>query len=153
MLYYSVFTYQVLRPSAAFASVHFTGHEYTGGAHANWFHVVLSYDLASGRRMEIGDLFADRAEGLPRLINRIADGIQAWKGADAEPVERDPAAIDATMDRVALTPQGIRVIYAPYEMGSFAEGEIIVDIPREELLALGVRPDFWKGSEAGTAAP
>jgi hypothetical protein len=47
------------------------------------------------------------------------------------------------MDRIALTAEGLRVVYAPYEMGSYAEGEFIVDIPRAELSGLGIKTDFW----------
>ena len=146
--HFSVYSYQVLRPSPRFASVYFMGNEYTGGAHGNRFHVVLSYNLASGNKLEIDELFADKAAGLPKLINRIADSVQALKSSDADPVDRDPAAIDANMDRIALTPEGIRVIYAPYEMGSYAEGEFIVDIPKAELATMGIKPDFWNARDA-----
>jgi|GEM_PF-3822104 len=142
--YFSASNYQVYRSSSRFASIHFMGSEYTGGAHGNRFHVILSFELGSGNKLEIDDLFADKATGLPKLINRIADGVQALKAAGSEPVDRDPSTIDATMDRIALTPEGLRVVYAPYEMGSYVEGEFIVDIPKTELAGLGMKTDFWK---------
>jgi len=141
--YFSVTNYQVHRPSIRYASVHFMGSEYTGGAHGNRFHMVLSFDLNSGKRLGFDDLFADK-NALPKLINRIADGVQALKAAGTDPVSRAPAAIDANMDRIALTAEGLRVIYAPYEMGSYAEGEFVVDIPKAELSAMGIKADFWK---------
>lgn len=140
---FSVYTYRVFRPSTRFASIHFTGSEYTGGAHGNTFHTILSFDLETGNKLEIEDLFADRDGGLPKLIARIADGVQALKAADADPVDCGPAAIDANMERIALTPEGLRVVYAPYEMGSYAEDEFVVDIPASELAGLGVKPQFW----------
>jgi len=142
--YFSVVNYQVHRSSARYASIHFMGSEYTGGAHGNRFHIVLSFDLTTGVRLAFDDLFADKDAGLPRLVSRIADGVQELKVAGTEPVLRDPASIDATMERIALTSEGLRVVYAPYEMGSYAEGEFIVDIPREELVKMGIRADFWK---------
>jgi len=141
--YFSVTNYQLHRPSPRYASLHFMGSEYTGGAHGNRSHIVLSFDLDSGKRLEFDDLFADK-KALSKLINRIADGIQALKDAGTDPVSRDPAAIDANMDRIAFTAEGLRVIYAPYEMGSYAEGEFIVDIPKAELQSLGIRADFWQ---------
>lgn len=151
--YFSVFNYQLFRPSERYVSIYYMGSEYTGGAHGNRFHVVLSYDLQSGARLRIEDLFLDKDAYMPQLINRIADGIQAMKAADAEPVDRDPASIDATMDRIALTHEGIRVVYAPYEMGSYAEGDFIVDIPKEELFAMGVKRDFWAADAAPSLQP
>jgi len=143
--YFSTSNYQLYRSSPRYVSIHFMGSEYTDGAHGNRFHVILSFDLDSGKELGIDDLFVDdKAAGLSKLINRIADGIQALKAADSEPMDRDPAVIDATMDRIALTPEGIRVVYAPYEMGSYAEGEFIVDIPKTELAELGIKMDFWK---------
>lgn len=146
--YYSVHTYILLRPSTRYASVQFTGNEYSGGAHGNRFHEVLSFDLESGKLLELDDFLPDGEAALTGLINRIADGVQALKDKDAEPVNRDPAAIDVDMERIALTPEGIRVIYDPYEMGSYAEGDFFVDIPREELIKLGVKPDFWTAKAA-----
>ena len=141
-LYFSVTNYQLHRPSSRYVSLHFMSSEYTGGAHGNRSHIVLSFDLDSGKRLEFDDLFADKS-ALPKLINRIADGVQALKDAGTDPVSRDPATIDANMDRIALTAEGLRVVYAPYEMGSYAEGEFIVDIPRAELSGLGIKTDFW----------
>ena len=141
--YFSVYTYVLLRSSPRHASVHFTGNEYSGGAHGNRFHEVLTFDLESGKLLELDDFLPDKDAVLPGLVNRIADGVQALKAGDADPVNRDPAAIDVSMERIALTPEGIRVIYGPYEMGSYAEGDFFVDIPREELIKLGIKPDFW----------
>jgi len=141
--YFSVTNYQLHRPSPRYTSLHFMSSEYAGGAHGNRSHIVLSFDLGSGKRLEFDDLFADK-NALPKLINRIADGVQALKAAGTEPVSREPAAIDANMDRIALTAEGLRVVYAPYEMGSYAEGEFIVDIPKAELPVLGIKADFWR---------
>lgn len=142
--WYANTVYEVFRPSARYVSVLFNHHEYTGGAHGNSTYRAFSFDLHTGRTLALADLFVDEKAALDALVPRIADGVQAQKEPDAPPVDRDPSAVDLSMDRVALTPDGLRVVYAPYEMGSYSEGEFIVDIAKANLIAMGARPELWQ---------
>lgn len=142
--WYANTIYSIFRPSDRYVSVLFNHHEYTGGAHGNSTYLALSFDVTTGRRLALGDVFTDEKAALALLVPRIADGVQAQKDADAAPVDRDPAAVDADMSRIVLVPEGARVYYAPYEMGSYAEGEFTVELGKEELIAMGARADLWR---------
>ncbi len=142
--WYANTIYSVFRPSNRYVSVLFNHHEYTGGAHGNSTYLALTFDVTTGARLALGDVFADEQAALALLVPRIADGVQAQKDADAAPVDRDPAAVDADMNRIVLVPEGARVYYAPYEMGSYAEGEFIVELGKEELIKKGARAELWR---------
>ena len=142
--WYANTVYSVFRPSARYVSVLFNHHEYTGGAHGNSTYLALSFDVTTGKRLALGDVFADEQAALALLVPRIADGVQAQKDADAPPVDRDPATVDADMRRLVLVPEGARVYYAPYEMGSYSEGEFIVELGKDELINMGARAELWR---------
>lgn len=137
-------TYEVFRPSARYVSVLLSHQEYTGGAHGNSTYRAFSFDLRTGETLGLDGMFVDPSASVAALVSRIADAVQAQKEPGAPAVDRSPAAIDASPERMVLTPQGIRVVYAPYEMGSYSEGEFIVDIDKAELIRMGARPEIWR---------
>ncbi|MDL2316922.1 DUF3298 and DUF4163 domain-containing protein [Desulfovibrio sp. OttesenSCG-928-A18] len=142
--YFGVTTYEITRPSERYATVIYKYREYSGGAHSNWTYDARSYDLYSGEELAFEDLFGDSARARPAVEERIGREIRAKKDKRGLEVVLDAETINLRMHRIALTAQGMRIIYAPYEMGSFAEGEFMVDIPSKDLIELGARPGLWK---------
>lgn len=146
--YVSARTYQILRPSPGVASVWYSIFEYTGGAHGNLLYDVVTFDVEKGKALDLSDIFADVPKAREGLVPLVAQGVRAQKKPGAQPVDGSADAIDLTMRRIALTPEGMRVVYAPYEMGSYSEGPFHVDIPKAALLQLGARPELWSAPRA-----
>ncbi|MDR2669114.1 MAG: DUF4163 domain-containing protein [Desulfovibrio sp.] len=135
--------YALFQPSARYASVLFETYEFTGGAHPNHLLTARTYDLPTGRELTMNDLFPQKVP-VEALAQRIADDVQQQKKARNAVAGDEKNNVDLSMDRILLTPAGMRVVYAPYEMGSYAEGRYSVDIPKPDLLKLGADPALWR---------
>ena len=57
---------------------------------------------------------------------------------------RDMMEEGLTMNRIIFTPEGLEVIFAPYEQGSFAMGDVHAPIPLKEIGSLGGNGRYWK---------
>jgi hypothetical protein len=135
-------TYVVYRPSERFATILFRQDSSGGGAHGSWVYHAVSFDLQSGRPVSVKDLFP-KAQGLDAVLGpRVLEGLKALGGNPRREQEESGADLIG-MERLILTPEGLRVVYAPYEAGSYAEGEFLVDIPKQEALSLGANPAVW----------
>jgi uncharacterized protein YecT (DUF1311 family) len=136
--------YTLFRPSDRCASVLFSTYASTGGAHPNQYLTARTYDTAAGRELTTGDLFPGNVP-LAALTRHIVENVLRQKkarGADVTGDEKNN--VDPTMDRILLTPAGMRIVYAPYEMGSYAEGSYIVDIRKQDAVKLGADPALWR---------
>lgn len=141
-----VTTWQVFRPSATYVTVVFR-HDRTGGAaHGIWTYTCLSFHLDTSAPLEFSDVFPDAKSGEKLLRQRVIQSLLAQKKAAGQAAEINEDHFDVNLPRLALTPEGIRVYYAPYEAGSYAEGEFLVDIPKVELLKMGATPALWQDS-------
>lgn len=137
-------TYDFFRPSGRYVSLLFHREEYTGGAHGNRHWTALSYDLTNARPLTLKDIFPDETAVNTKLLPLVAAEVQAQKDPEADKVKADPESMDLKPARMALTPEGLRVVYSPYEMGSYAEGAFMVDIPKAELLKMGANAALWQ---------
>jgi hypothetical protein len=136
-------TYVVYRPSDRFVTVLFRQDAQGGGAHGNWVYHAASFDLQSGRPVSVKDLFP-RAQELEAVLGpRVLAGLMALGGNPRPEQEESGDDPLVSMERLILTPEGLRVVYAPYEAGSYAQGEFLVDIPKEEALSMGANPAVW----------
>lgn len=107
-----------------------------GGAHPNRDHVGLNYGLVNGkaRRLAFADLLKD-----PKRAKEIADQavmpklivLRAMWVTEGSINELQPKQVD----NFVITPAGITWLFAPYEMGSYAEGDYFVKVPWSELEA------------------
>jgi uncharacterized protein YecT (DUF1311 family) len=135
--------YTLFQPSTRCVSVLFSTYEFSGGAHPNHLLSARTYDLTTGRELTLKDLFPQKlpVDALARSI--VASVLQQKKARDAV-IGDEKNNVDLSMDRILLTPAGMRIVYAPYEMGSYAEGEYAVDIPKQDMLKLGADPALWR---------
>lgn len=103
---------------------------YTGGAHGNYGRSYQAYNLATGKPIELSDVFTDGYEEMikPLLIN----GVREVKGLKADQSLEDegfyPEFIKPT-DNFYLTHKGIGFYYEPYEIAAYAFGETEIFIP------------------------
>ncbi|HEV2818043.1 MAG TPA: hypothetical protein VGW40_12580 [Allosphingosinicella sp.] len=107
---------------------------YTGGAHGGIEFRAMLLDRRSGRRIALGDLFADRARGLALVQQAFCRALTAAVGERRGEGERRPDCPNVTEQPVSLAAENGRItaFYAmlgPYVVGSYAEGPYEFSIP------------------------
>gem|GEM_PF-1291202 len=138
-------TYEVTRASARAVTVTFSIWTYTGGAHGNLDIITLSYDMASGARLAPEDIFADTEGALALLASYCYEALAEALGDDrAEDMLRSGTSPDAdNYASLALTPEGVRVHFPPYQVAPWSAGPQLVDVPLGVLIDAGPRLELW----------
>jgi hypothetical protein len=123
-------------------------YEYTGGAHPNSSSDTILWDRSAGKRISIRPFFTETADNGPTLKAMRQGVIASLKeekkqrgaeGLDSDAIEGiEPKLLK--IGPVALAPSteegkssGLNFYYAPYAVGSYAEGEYIAFVPWETL--------------------
>ena len=109
---------------------------YTGGAHGNYGTTAASYDPRTGQRLRFEDVFRP---GTDAQISAVLD--QAVRRTLRIPAEES---LETQLfvkkmpvtNNFYLTGSGAVFIYTPYEIASYAQGEIRVFVPFTELKAV-----------------
>lgn len=102
---------------------------YEGAAHPQHNTVVFNYDLASGKRLKLSDLFK------PNYLPLISDyAIAALKkelspDPDLEWIQTGAGPKAENYKNWNLTREGLKVTFDPYQVASYAQGEHVVVIP------------------------
>ena len=153
--------FSVFTSSPRYVSILFTESSYTGGAHDNLDFEVLHFDLRTGRPLTLGDFFPQPETAEPQYWRRVYAGwCRAWgtkfplhfqgvepcrpeEAPQELPADIPPAASLEDLGRLIFTPQGATLLLGPYESGTYASGAQALDLPREELLAIGANPGLW----------
>ena len=141
----------VLYQQPRLLSLAFTNYAFTGGAHGNSGTTAASYDLRTGRRLRYADIFRPAADRqLPALL---AQAVRPLVGlAPGAPLDGQLFVKQMPVTHnVFLTAGGVEFLYQPYEIASYAQGEIRVFLPLRQVRAL-LREDLPLPAEAGVAA-
>lgn len=109
-------------------------HTYTGGAHGSYCIYYNNYDLKSGECYNLNYLFegetgkAVRQIVCNKLREKDAEILGGWEAEELPP-----------FSSAALLDNSVLLIYQPFEIASFAQGEVEIEISDEELLAVGAQ--------------
>lgn len=120
--------------------------QYEGGAHGMYGHLYANYEVASGKRFALEDVFSDTLA----LASKITECFIQQNELDASvPLCDQGYFIDQQWlpltDNFALLPQGVTFHYNVYEIAPYAAGELSVVVPYELLEGiLRFKPDFEK---------
>jgi len=131
---------------------------FTGGAHGNYMTDARIYNSQTGKRMRAAALFTDPAAASAALSPDVFDAIASAKvERSGSPESRDNflgEARDALGDLDPLSGEisliastddgklgGIVLHYAPYEIGSYAEGAYHVTLPQADFHDF-LKPEF-----------
>lgn len=146
-------TFALTQPSPDYISVIFFESTYLGGAHPSRSYDILSFDLKNGRRLSVDDLFPkgeddeqNRALGfLANYANAALDHkcLKNYKDNFCRPNSVTGDSVSHSLRNFALTPDGLAVVYGPYDQGAYAEGSKYLDIPKAELISWGAPDIFW----------
>jgi Deacetylase PdaC len=123
-------------------------YEYTGGAHPNSASDTILWDKSANKRISIRPFFNETADNGPTMKamrQGVIASLEAEKkkrgadGTDASAIEGIEARL-LKIGPVALAPSteegkssGLNFYYAPYAVGSYAEGEYVAFVPWETL--------------------
>lgn len=123
-------------------SISLTSYIYTGGAHGYGSTHLLNFDKDSGRELETEELFSDwegfmkLAESQFRTQHQIAKG-QAINSTGFM-FESDTFYLP---ENIGYTESGLMLLYNPYEIASYADGVIELELPYKKVEnMLVVRP-------------
>ncbi len=161
-------TYEISQPTPTYISTIFCFYDYLGGAHDNWTYTVLSFNLQTGAPLTLQDLFPEPERSLPLLMAAVNKSVEDIRQAsypsnadnqtDNTPFSQDysqltpevipPETMEQLLreliDKTALTANGITLYYAPYEQGSFSEGDFILSFTKEFLVSIGANKKIWQ---------
>ncbi len=111
----------------------------SGGAHPNTQLITSNFGMVKGKakKLTLADLFKRGTNPLP-LVSKIV--MAKLKEKNASWIENgDVKALDLKSgDEFVIATDRLTYIFSPYEMGSYAEGSYIIDVP---FAALGAKLD------------
>jgi hypothetical protein len=121
---------------APLLSLGYLRYSYSGGAHGGYSTQVVTYDTRTGRPLHYEDIFRPTAEApLRALLEATARRtFHLAPGAALDEVLFEKH-LPVTRN-VFLTSGGAVFVYAPYEIASFAQGEIRLFVPLQQLRPL-----------------
>jgi hypothetical protein len=126
----------VLWNQAPLLSLGFYGYDYMGGAHGNYGTTAATYDTRTGQRLRFADIFQPGSEAQLSLLLDAAVR-RTLRIPAAQPLDETLFVKTIPVTRnVYLTSGGAVFIYNPYEIASYAQGEIPVFVPLAELQPL-----------------
>lgn len=110
---------------------------YLGGAHGMYSTEYHTYSLIDGYEFSAEDLIgSEKMEALRQLIRtKLCEQYDAADDRELSDRGFFPEYIDVT-NNFRVTPRSLIFHYNPYEIGCYANGDIDIEITREELEAL-----------------
>jgi hypothetical protein len=126
----------VLYQQGNLLSLGFFRYNFSGGAHGNYGLTPASYDLRTGRRLRYDDIFRPAAaQQLPALLGQAVRPQLNLKPGESLDKELFVSKMPITHN-MYLTASGAVFVYQPYEIASYAQGEIVVFVPLASLRPL-----------------
>lgn len=118
------------------------GSEYTGGAHENYSTSLVNFDKKSGKILQLKDVLTpDGIKILPAYLDRVAR--MQYGITNQKPLDENNFFVKQIKpsENFYITSAGIGFLYPPYQLKSFADGEINLLVP---VTALGkyLQPAF-----------
>jgi hypothetical protein len=162
--YFNEISYEMFRPSEAYAGLLFTDLGYNGGVHGYRIFQAYNFNLETGKLLELTDLFPNPEQSLEAFFSIIYKdscsedsnhlttphfygGVpcQAENGTVPAPPREFLVKVDSleNLGNIVFTPEGATVNIGPHTAWSWAEGPYVLRIPKEELIKIGANPAIW----------
>lgn len=129
-------------PTGDLLSVVFTEYEYTGGAHPNTTYSTFTFDLVNERQLLWPDLLTDGVtlEAIAAIVQpKLAETLTEM--TDAEWLATGTAPTPENYANFALTPDGLLILFPPYQVAAYAAGPQQIMLPYSDLAGI-LKPDF-----------
>jgi hypothetical protein len=128
--------YQTKFQSDNLISIFISGLNYFGGAHPQHLFSTVLFDLKQGKALELKELFAPQSDYL-NFIGKYCESFLAKREhADFELIKNGTAAKEENYKYFYLNPDGLVVIFPPYQVACYSEGTFEITIPYPELKSL-----------------
>lgn len=141
---YSLDWSEIISPVYADENIFVLGaynYTYTGGAHGNYGSGFTNLDLKKRRVIDLKDILtAAGIKALPKLLEKnykLQNNIPQEKSLMEAGLFVDTIPVN---DNFIITPGTIMFNYVPYEIASYADGEVKIYIPYNEISAY-IKPD------------
>lgn len=141
----------VLYQQGSLLSLGFFHYSFSGGAHGNYGTAGVSYDLRTGQPLGYDAIFLPTAAA--RLPALLAQAVRPLVGLrPGEPLDKELLVQQMPVTHnVFLTAGGVVFVYQPYEIASYAQGEVRIFVPLATLRPL-LRPGLPLPEASGLAA-
>lgn len=120
-------------------SLSLTQNSFRGGVHSEYWTSGLNFDAETGAILaleDLGEIKSDMKEYVWSQLEKQADEVQFFDNTEATVEEM----IQDESICWYLTESGIQVIFNPYEIATFASGELRILVPYQELS--GMKSDY-----------
>jgi hypothetical protein len=109
-------------------------YSYAGDAHPSHEVEVYNFNLMTGKKMQLADLFKPQSDYL-KLLSTICykELNKRFKTADEQVLEKGTAPKIENFDNWNLTPDGLLIIFDEYQVASYVDGQPEVFIPYKTL--------------------
>ena len=126
----------------------------TSPAHPSTTIETLNYALNSGQRIDFDQIFLDTQAAVAIISQQSKAQLRKSLGKDYNPtvVDDGAAAVADNFDNWALTPAGLKVTFAEFQVGAYTDGMPSVLIPWSSLKSV-MRPDGPAARLAGFPTP
>lgn len=143
-------TYAIHAPSPKAVSVTFTVWSYiAGAAHGAVDIRTRSYDMATGARLELVDMFGSVEKALELMAAYAHTDLEnrIGKETDGEWLRNGTAPDAENFSSIALMPAGVRIFFQAYQVGPWVIGPQEVDVPLDALRDAKPRMILWGKAE------
>jgi hypothetical protein len=146
------FTVDMLSPDLASLTLKWV--DDTSPGHPSTTIETLNYALNSGQRLDFDQIFLDTQAAVAIISQQSKAQLRRslGKGYNATVVDAGAAAVPDNFDNWALTPAGLKVTFAEFQVGTYAAGMPSVLIPWASLKSV-MQPDGPAARLAGYPRP
>lgn len=125
---------KVVYEDASLLTIELNSYLFTGGAHGYSTQRFLNFDRVKGAELENWQLFTNKAD-----FQRYAE--QKFREQEAIPNDKSINHTGLMFEKdsfylpenIGYTDAGVKLLYNPYEVASFADGPIILTLPYKEV--------------------
>ena len=115
---------------------------FSGGAHPNYYSYAINFDLKTGKKLELADLFKSGSNYLKVIsdysISRLKGELEEM--SDEEWMAKGAGPDADNFKSWTITKKGIFIMFDPYQVAAYAAGPQSVVVPYSELKSI-VRAD------------
>jgi len=115
-----------------FVVIDFLADEYTGGAHGNYGSIMYCLDVKNKKQMVLSDIVKVDSNALQTLLEKNLRKLYNIKPQDKISTVLFDDFLKANHN-FYFSSNGLAFLYNPYEVASYAQGQIVVFIPFTEL--------------------
>ncbi len=125
-------------------AVKLINYSYTGGAHPITYKTYFTFDKENGKLITLRDLIQPKRYN--ELLRMAEAELRDSRGVDSTETLEE-AGFQFSDNRFTLndnykyTPKGIEILFNPYEIASYSEGEIVLMFPYSAIEPM-VRPEY-----------